>query len=102
VQAVESFYHAAADHEYASAWSLADPRFQQQLGGYASFQADQADDRSITFNKASVTDHTPTSATVAVQTTSERTNGTERCNGNVDLVKTGATWQLDQIGIDCS
>lgn len=102
MQAVESFYHAAADHEYASAWSLADPHFQQQLGGYTSFQAGQAGDRSITFNKATVTDQTATSATVAVQTTSERTNGTESCNGNVNLVKTGATWQLDQIGIDCS
>ncbi len=101
VQAVESFYHLAADHQYAKAWSLADSNFQQQLDGYQSFEAGQADDRAITFNKATVTNQTASSATVAVQTTSRRSNGTQSCTGNVNLVKNGATWQLDQIGIDC-
>lgn len=102
VTAVESFYHLAAGHQYAKAWALADPNFQQQLGGYQSFQAGQADDRSITFDKATVTNRTASSATVAVQTTSVRTTGTESCTGNVDLVKSGGSWQLDQIGINCS
>lgn len=100
--AVESFYHLAASHQYSKAWSLADPNFQQQLGGYQSFEAGQADDRSITFNKATVTNQTTSSATVAVQTTSNRTSGTQSCTGNVNLVKSGASWQLDQIGINCS
>ena len=101
MEAVESFYHLAAAHQYAKAWSLADPNFQQQLEGYQSFRAGQADDRSITFNKATVTNQTASSATVAVQTTSRRSNGTETCAGNVDLVKNSASWQLDQIGINC-
>ena len=101
VEAVESFYHLAAAHEYAKAWSLADPNFQQQLEGYQSFQAGQADDRSITFNKATVTNQTTSSATVAVQTTSRRSDGTKSCAGSVDLVKNSASWQLDQIGINC-
>jgi hypothetical protein len=101
VEAVESFYHLAAAHQYAKAWSLADPNFQQQLEGYQSFQAGQADDRSITFNKATVTNQTASSATVAVQTTSRRSDGTESCAGSVDLVKNSASWQLDQIGINC-
>ena len=102
VETVESFYHLAAAHRYAQAWSLADSNFQQQLGGYESFQAGQADDRSITFNKATVTNQTASSATVTVQTTSDRSNGTESCSGNVDLVKNSASWQLDQISINCS
>lgn len=102
VGAVETFYHLAAAHQYSKAWSLADPNFQQQLGGYQSFEAGQAEDRSITFNKATVTNQTTSWATVAVQTTSSRTNGTQSCTGNVDLVKSGASWQLDQIGINCS
>jgi eukaryotic-like serine/threonine-protein kinase len=101
VEAVESFYHLAAAHQYARAWSLADPNFRQQLEGYQSFQMGQADDRSITFNKAAVTSQTASAATVSVETTSRRSDGTEICAGNVDLVKNGASWQLDQIGINC-
>lgn len=102
IQAVESFYQLAADRQYAKAWSLADSSFQQQLGGYQSFEGGQADDRSITFHKATVTNETPSSATVAVQTTSDRATGTENCTGNVNLVKRGATWVLDHIDIGCS
>jgi eukaryotic-like serine/threonine-protein kinase len=103
VKAVESFYQLAAAHRYGEAWALADPAFRAQLGGYRSFQAGQANDRSITFNSARVTDQTATASTVAVSTTSVRSNGTSHCTGTVDLVPgAGGRWMLHQIHINCS
>jgi hypothetical protein len=104
VSAVESFYHLAAAHRYAEAWALADPAMQSQLGGYQTFQADQAADRSITFTAARTVSRTASSARVAVTTTSVRSNGTQHCAGTVDLVPGGGAghWQLHQIGINCS
>ena len=101
--AVESFYVLAAGHRYAEAWALADSTFRTQLGGYRSFQAGQAGDRSITFDSARVLSHSSAGATVAVRTTSVRTDGTHRCTGTVDLVpgSTG-TWLLHLIHINCS
>ena len=64
--AVESFYHLAAAHNYSAAWALADPNFRNQLGGYQSFAAGQAADRSITFNSASVSNQTANAATVYI------------------------------------
>lgn len=104
VAAVESFYGFAASHRYPQAWALADPTFQNQLGGYQSFQASQAGDRSITFNAAHVVSQSGNSATVAVQTTSVRSNGTQHCSGTVDLTRSGASaaWALHLIHINCT
>ena len=104
VSATESFYHLAAAHDYSQAWALADPAFQNQLGGYQSFASGQAADRSITFDSASVVSQTPSSATVSVQTTSVRQSGTQHCTGTVDLRSAagGGAWLLHQIHINCS
>jgi hypothetical protein len=102
VSTVESFYHLAAAHDYSRAWALADPAAQAQLGGYQSFQNGQAGDRSITFNSAQVTNQSTNSATVAIQTTSVRNDGTHQCSGTVDLARSGsaASWALHQLHIN--
>jgi serine/threonine protein kinase len=104
VSAVESFYTLAAAHRYAAAWALADGSMRGQLGGYRSFQSGQAGDRSITFTSATIVNQTPSSARVAITTTSVRANGTQHCAGTVDLVPGAQSgqWQLHQIGINCS
>ena len=104
VSAVESFYQLAAAHRYTEAWALADPTFRSQLGGYNSFQAGQVGDRSITFEAADVTSQSSTAATVAVRTTSVRTNGTHHCAGTIDLVAGGTSrgWLLHLIHINCT
>jgi serine/threonine-protein kinase len=100
--AVESFYHLAASHRYAEAWALADPTFRAQLAGYDSFQAGQSGDRSITFHQARVITQTSSNATVAVSTTSVRTDGTQQCSGTVALVRGTSSWLLHRIQITCA
>lgn len=101
--AVESFYRLAAARRYPEAWALADPAFRAQLGGYRSFQAGQANDRSITFNSARVTSQMATSSTVSVSTTSVQSDGTRHCSGTVDLVSGAAGgWLVHQIHINCA
>ncbi len=102
VSAVEGFYGAAAAHHYAAAWALADPTMRAEVGGYPSFQAGQAGDRSITFNSARVVSQSGHAATVAVRTTSVRTDGTQHCAGTVQLVPAGGQWRLHLIHINCS
>jgi hypothetical protein len=102
VSAVESFYHLAAAHQYSSAWALADTAFRNQLGGYQSFAAGQAADRSITFNSASVTSQSANAATVYIRTTSVRDSGTQHCSGPVNLVRGSSGWLLDHIDINCT
>jgi serine/threonine-protein kinase len=104
VGAVEAFYGAAAAHHYAAAWALADPTLRAQLLDYPSFAAGQAGDRSITFNSAKVVSQSSQFATVAVQTTSVRDNGTQHCSGTVDLVPGGAGggWRLHLLHINCT
>ena len=104
ISAVESFYQLAAAHRYTEAWALADPTFRSQLGGYHSFQAGQANDRSITFNAANVSNQSSTNATVAVHTTSVHTNQTQQCAGTIDLVSssTSGGWLLHLIHINCT
>ena len=103
VAAVESFYRLAAARRYSEAWALADPAFRAQLGGYRSFQAGQANDRSITFNSARVSSQTATSSTVSVSTTSVQSDGTHQCSGTVDLVPGAAgRWLVHQIDINCT
>ena len=102
IGAVESFYQLAAARRYPEAWALADPAFRAQLGGYRSFEAGQANDRSITFNSARVTNQTASSSTVAVSTTSVQADGTRHCSGTVDLVPgTSGGWLMHQIAINC-
>lgn len=101
--AVESFYRLAAARRYPEAWALADPAFRAQLGGYRSFQAGQANDRSITFDSARVAGQTDTSSTVSVSTTSVQSDGTRHCSGTVDLVSAAAGgWLVHQIHINCA
>lgn len=103
VSAVESFYRLAAAHRYPEAWALADPAFRTQVGGYRSFQAGQANDRSITFDSAHVSSQTGTASTVSVKTTSVQSTGTRHCAGTVNLVPgAGGRWMLHQININCT
>jgi hypothetical protein len=103
VAAVESFYQLAAARRYSEAWALADPAFRAQLGGYRSFQAGQANDRSITFDSARVVSQTAASSTVSVSTTSVQSDGTHHCSGPVDLVPGAAgRWLVHQIDINCT
>jgi serine/threonine protein kinase len=104
VSAVKTFYTLAAAHRYAAAWALADASMRGQLGGYRSFQSGQAGDRSITFTSAGTVSQSPSSARVAITTTSVRTNGTQHCAGTVDLVPgtPSGQWQLHQIAINCA
>lgn len=104
VTAVKSFYTLAAAHRYAAAWGLADTSMRDQLGGYRSFQAGQAGDRSITFTSARTVSQSPSGARVAITTTSVRTDGTHHCAGTADLVPAAQSgqWQLHQININCS
>lgn len=99
--AVEAFYGAAAAHHYPAAWALADPTLRAQLEGYRNFEAGQAGDRSITFNSARVTSQSSRAATVAIQTTSVRNDGTSHCAGTVDLVPVGGQWRLHLVNINC-
>ncbi len=102
--AVESFYGLAASHRYAEAWSLADPTLRTQVGGFDSFQAGQSGERSITFDDAHVLSQSSTGATVAVRTTSVRTDGTQHCTGTVDLRSSGGSgsWLLHLLHISCA
>ena len=100
--AVERFYTLAAGHNYGSAWALADPAFQSQLGGYRGFQSTFAATRSITFNSARTVSQSAGAATIAVQTTSVRSNGTQHCSGPVELVRGSSGWLVHQIGINCT
>jgi serine/threonine-protein kinase len=104
ISAVESFYELAAAHRYAEAWALADPSFRAQLGGYGSFQAGQSGDRAIRFNAARIASQSGDAATVAINTTSVRTDGTHQCSGTVDLRRAGAAggWLLHLIHINCT
>jgi hypothetical protein len=82
---------------------LADPTFRSQLGSYPSFQVQQAGDISIRFDSAQPLHRSSSDATVAVRTTSVRTDGTKHCSGTVDLVPdaTSGRWLLHQIHINC-
>jgi len=103
VGAVESFYGLAASHQYSRAWTLADPTFRRQLGGYDSFVAGQSADRAILFDTAQTLRRSAGTATVYIRTTSVRTTGTQHCSGTVQLVSGASSgWLLHLIGISCS
>jgi eukaryotic-like serine/threonine-protein kinase len=101
--AVESFYEAAAAHRYAAAWALAGPNLRNQLGGYSAFKNQMSSVRSITFHRAqTVGGSSSDAATVALQTTSVQTSGTQQCAGTARTVRNGQGWLLDGISINCS
>ncbi|MBV8946081.1 MAG: serine/threonine protein kinase [Solirubrobacterales bacterium] len=104
ISAVESFYQLAAAHRYDEAWALADPSLRAQLLGLRSFEAGLAGTRSITFGDARSVSQSSGGATVAIQTTSLRDDGTHSCTGTVDLVRGGSTagWLLHQVHITCT
>jgi hypothetical protein len=101
--AVQAFYLRAARHDFAGAWTLADPAFQAQLAGYRSFAAQQSAVRRITFRRAQTTFAGQNTARVDVETTAELTSKTQECRGPVTVVRgpTGG-WVLDRISIDCT
>jgi hypothetical protein len=104
VGAVESFYHLAASHQYAAAWALADASFRQELAGYQGLVATMAREQEIIFHAASVLNESANNATVAVRTTSLRSDGTQSCSGTVNLLRAGSSspgWLLDHISISC-
>jgi serine/threonine protein kinase len=101
--AVQSFYEAAAAHRYSDAWALAGPNLRSQLGGYSAFQKQMSSVRSITFHKAQTAGGSSSdSATVALQTTSVQTSGTQQCAGTARTVRSGHGWLVDGISINCS
>jgi len=99
-----TFYTLAAAHRYPQAWALADPVFQAQVGGYASFVAGQSGDRQIIFREARLVSRSSRLAVVAVRTTSIRDDGTHQCAGTVTLASDGAggAWRLHYIDINCT
>jgi hypothetical protein len=99
--AVLGFYHAAARHRYASAWALADPNMRAEVGGYADFEAQMTPVRAITFHELETLDRTPSSATVAVRTTSVQSTQIQQCSGTVRTVEQAGAWLLDGISIHC-
>jgi hypothetical protein len=59
--------------------------------------------RSITFHKAQTAgDSSSDSATVALQTTSVQTSGTQQCAGTARTVRSGQGWLVDGVSINCS
>jgi hypothetical protein len=76
--------------------------FRNQLGGYDSFKSGQAGDKAIIFHKDQVISQSGHAATVAIETTSERTNGTQHCRGTVQVQNAGGGWLLHAISISCS
>ncbi len=101
--AATSFYTLAAKHHFPQAWALADPAFQAQLGGYQSFENTFAADRSITVDSLRTLDQSAGSATVALTTTSVRSDGTQHCTGTVQLSPAGSQggWLVHHIQIAC-
>jgi cytoskeletal protein RodZ len=98
-----SFYTLAATHRYPQAWALTDPSFQSQLGGYQSFQNTFSGDRSITVDTLRTLTQSADAATVAITTTSVRTDGTQHCSGTVQLSSIAAKprWLMHHIQINC-
>lgn len=99
-----AFYELAADHRYGQAWSLADPVFQSEVGGYSSFVSEQAGEEAIVFREARLVSRSNDLAVVFVRTTSVRDDGTHQCAGTVTLASdgSGGAWLLHYIDINCS
>jgi serine/threonine-protein kinase len=103
-EAVTSFYESAAAGDYDSAWSLATPRFREQLGGLAAFQQQQSTLESIEFEQAEVVEEGEGSAQVDISTVATHTDYVENCEGTLRLVSDGgAGWLIDEAeNISCT
>jgi eukaryotic-like serine/threonine-protein kinase len=103
VAAVQQLYQAAARHEYATAWALADSNLRNQLGGYASFQYQMSRVRSITFHSIrELSSGNSGTATVELSTTSVQNDRTQNCTGTAQTVRSGGAWLVDHISISCA
>jgi hypothetical protein len=58
--------------------------------------------RAISFHSVDVLQRSPTSATIAVSTTSVQATRTQQCSGTVRTVEQSGAWLLDGISIHCS
>ena len=100
---VQAFYEAAAHHDYASAWSLADQNMRNELQGFDSFQSQMSAVRTITFHQAQTVQQSNSSATVSLDTTAVLLNTTQHCTGTVETVLARpGQWLLDHIAISCA
>jgi hypothetical protein len=80
---------------------LADRNMQNQVGGYAAFENLMSPVRSITFQRDQVLSQGSNTTTVGLQTTSVQTDRTQVCSGTARTVRSGGTWLLDGISIQC-
>ena len=88
--AVQAFYEQAALHHDSAAWQLADANMRSQLAGFGSFQAQMSPARSITRHRVqTLGSANPSSATVALQTTSVLTNKVQQRAGTARTVRSG-------------
>lgn len=101
--AVQAFYEAAAHHDYAVAWALADANMRNEVDGYSAFQYQMSSVRSITFHRAeTIAGSNPDTATVSLETTAVQTDRTQQCSGTARTLRTNAGWVLNGISINCS
>jgi serine/threonine-protein kinase len=96
---VNGFYTRAAGGDYAGAWNLATPNGQQELGGFESFRRGQSTLRSISFPELRSIRQSGDAATVKLRSQAVHTDRTDRCQGTIDLVKSGGAWKLDRFHI---
>jgi hypothetical protein len=99
---VQTFYEAAARHDYAAAWELADESLRSQLDGFASFEAQMSRVRVIRFHQAETVHEGSSTAEVALNTTAVLIDKTQHCTGTAQTIRVAAgPWLLDHISISC-
>jgi serine/threonine-protein kinase len=99
---VQTFYEAAARHDYAAAWQLADGSLRNQLDGYDSFKAQMSRIRLITFHQAQTVQLGSSTAAVALSTTAVLIDHAQHCTGTAETVRTVTrAWLVDHISISC-
>jgi hypothetical protein len=100
---VQSFYEAAARHDYTAAWTLADESMRNQLAGFEGFKAQMSRVRVITFHQAQTVQQGLSSAAVSVDTTAVLLDRTQHCSGTAQTLHTASgAWLLDHISIGCT
>jgi len=99
---VRDFYTEAADDRFESAWKLAGPRAQAQLGGFAAFRRQLGTLRSVDFRQNRVVRMDGRRATVAIETRAVHSDRVDHCRGEVALSKKGRAWLIDRLGVSCS
>ena len=96
-QAVTTFYERSAAGDVRGAWELATPALQEQLGGYASFEAQQSTLEDIEFTSLRASSESGGSASVEFETVATHTDRTEACTGSATLVASGSAWLMDSL-----